>query len=169
MKKKFGKYGLILLLLLGGCIADFQTKLWAQKNLKGKPPVSVIRGFLEVGFLENRGMVFGILNKSDNAHGFISAVTWVRAAVSIAVLIIIVLKRRMPFYVLAPFLLIWMGAVGNLIDAFKLGYVIDFIHIHAGEILDWPFFFNLADAYVCIGTGMLFVSGSFSKKAINNA
>jgi signal peptidase II len=57
-----------------------------------------------------------------------------------------------------------MGAVGNLIDTFTGGYVVDFIHIHAGRFLDWPFFFNLADAYVCIGAGILVLIGIFSRE-----
>ena len=57
-----------------------------------------------------------------------------------------------------------MGAVGNLIDTFAGGCVVDFIHIHAGTFLDWPFFFNLADAYVCVGAGFLVLTGIFNRE-----
>jgi signal peptidase II len=163
MKKTFGKYAVILILLLTGLGADYCTKQWALHQLKNKPVVSAIRGFLELGFVENRGMVFGILNRGDNPHGVLSVVTWVRVAVCIFVSAYIVMKRRMPLLFLLPMCLIWLGAVGNLIDIFRRGYVIDFIHIHAANVLDWPFFFNIADAYVCIGAGMLLMSGFFSK------
>ena len=50
-------------------------------------------------------------------------------------------------------MLFWVGAIGNLIDPFVYGYVVDFIHIHAGNVLNWPFYFNVADA--CITVGMI--------------
>ncbi len=159
MKNQFGKYAFIFLLLVAGLCADQCTKKWANNARRGKPVMTAVPGILELGFIENRGMVFGILNKSDNPHGFISVVTWVRVAVCIAVSIFIVLKRRMSLLFLLPLLFIWMGAVGNLIDTFSLGFVVDFIHIHAWNVLDWPFFFNIADAYVCAGAGILFLSG----------
>jgi signal peptidase II len=161
MKKIFIKYALFFLVLLVGLGADFFSKERARHTLDNKPPVSAIQGFLDLGFIENRGMVFGILNRESHAHAFISFVTWVRVAVCIGVSVFIVMKRQMPFFFLLPFLFIWMGAIGNLIDSFRLGYVVDFIHIHAGKTLDWPFFFNVADAYVCIGAGMLIVTGYF--------
>ena len=162
MKKSFGKYAFIMLFLLAGLYTDRYAKKWAFHHLKGKPAVLTIKNFLELGCIENRGMVFGIFNKSDHPHAFISIVTWMRVAVSIAVGIFICIKRRMPFFFLLPLLFIWMGAVGNLIDSFMLGYVIDFIHIHFGNIIDWPFFFNIADAYICIGAGLLVLNGLFN-------
>jgi signal peptidase II len=162
MKKSFGKYAFIMLFLLAGLYTDRYAKKWAIHHLKGKPAVSAIKNFLELGCIENRGMVFGILNKSDHPHPFISIISWVRVVVSIAVTIFIFIKRRMSFFFLLPLLFIWMGAVGNLINSFTLGYVIDFIHIHVGNILDWPFFFNIADAYICIGAGLLVLSGLFN-------
>ena len=56
---------------------------------------------------------------------------------------------------LLPFLFFWIGALGNLIDPFKYGYVVDFIHIQAGDFLNWPFYFNLADAYITIGVFLI--------------
>jgi signal peptidase II len=159
MKKSFLKYFCILCVVVTGLSADFYTKKCAFHHLKNKPLISAIPGVLQLGYIENRGMVFGILNRGDKPHSIISLVSWVRAAVCLAVSFFIVINRRMPFFFLLPFLVIWLGAVGNLIDTFSLGYVIDFIHIHAGKVLDWPFFFNCADAYVCIGAGLLFLNG----------
>jgi signal peptidase II len=159
MIKSVGKYALILFVLAIGLNADLFTKKWAHDTLKGRPVLKAIPGVLELGFIENRGMVFGILNRSDKPHGFVSVVSWVRLAVCLGVSVYIVMKRAMPFFFLLPLLLIWLGAIGNLIDHFRLRYVIDFIHIHAGTLLDWPFFFNLADAYVCVGAALLFLNG----------
>lgn len=47
------------------------------------------------------------------------------------------------------------GAVGNLIDRVAYGYVIDFIAWHVGDAY-WPTF-NIADAVICVGIGLLFI------------
>lgn len=161
-KNALAKYLLILILIIGGCNADYHSKRWAEHNLKGKQPTTVIKGLLEFGFVENRGMVFGILNKTMPGTGK-------RILVGLRILILILLTafiwkyrgRGILFHL--PFALILAGALGNLIDPFIYGYVVDFIHLSIGGFLDWPFFFNLADAYVTVGIGFLLVFNSFLK------
>lgn len=51
------------------------------------------------------------------------------------------------------------GAFGNTLDRFVRGYVIDFIHWHAGN-LDWPVF-NVADSFVCVGVVLLLTENLF--------
>lgn len=50
--------------------------------------------------------------------------------------------------------LILGGAIGNVIDRFFHGYVIDFIHVHYADIWHYPIF-NIADIGICVG--MVFV------------
>ena len=51
------------------------------------------------------------------------------------------------------------GAVGNLIDRVRLGYVTDFIQVLFGS---WPFpSFNVADAAITVGAGLLIVDALF--------
>ena len=47
------------------------------------------------------------------------------------------------------------GALGNIIDRFRLGYVIDFISWHVGEHY-WPTF-NIADVFVTCGIALLLI------------
>ena len=54
--------------------------------------------------------------------------------------------------------LILGGAIGNLIDRFRLGYVVDFLDVYVnwgGVSHHWPAF-NVADSAICIGIGLLF-------------
>jgi signal peptidase II len=164
MKQTFVKFALVFIILAAGLGADFFSKKWALGKFKNKAPVAAVKGFVDFGFIENRGMVFGILNRGGTPHAVVSAVTWVRVIVCVAVSVYIAMNMKAALLLLLPFLFIWMGAVGNLIDSFARGYVIDFIHIHAGTLLDWPFFFNLADAYVCVGAGILVLIGLFGPK-----
>jgi signal peptidase II len=50
------------------------------------------------------------------------------------------------------------GAVGNLYDRLRFGYVIDFVDLHWFEH-HWPFF-NVADMSICVGVGLLLISMS---------
>ena len=150
MTKTILKPLLILLLTLGGFLADFYSKEWAEKNLRNKPAITLSKHFLDLGFVENRGMVFGMFNgkMSEFSSGIMAAI---RMLILLGLTLFIWIKRKQSFLILLPFLLFWTGAVGNLVDSLFKGYVVDFIHIHAGTILNWPFYFNLADAYVTIG------------------
>jgi signal peptidase II len=165
IKNPLVRYALILLIMLAGCITDLQSKRWAKQTLQGKSPVVFIKGFVELGYSENRGMVFGIMN-DGKPNVFLNALTWVRVGIFIGVSLLIWYWRKRSFWVLFPFLLIWAGAIGNLVDATIRGFVVDFIHIHAGNVLDWPFFFNLADAYLCAGMVLLIVGSFFAPKGI---
>jgi signal peptidase II len=55
--------------------------------------------------------------------------------------------------------LILGGAIGNLIDRFRLGYVVDFLDLYVnvgGQPHHWPAF-NIADSAICIGIALLFL------------
>ena len=85
------KYFLILLLLFAGCSSDYFTKKWAQRNLRGKSSVTMIRGFIDLGFTENKGMVFGILNNSHMGKKAV-VLTIFRLIISAAILIAVFLS-----------------------------------------------------------------------------
>jgi signal peptidase II len=165
MIKTYGKYAIIVFILLAACYGDFSSKQWAKKHIKGKHEITLLRGFVELGFTENRGMVFGLFNNNREAKNFLTGLTLVRALIFFAVMVFIVVQRDKSIFYLVPFMLIWCGALGNLIDSFRWGHVVDFIHIHAGSVIDWPFFFNVADAYVCVGMAILLLSGITARKS----
>ena len=55
------------------------------------------------------------------------------------------------------------GAIGNLIDRFRLGHVIDFLDFHVGSIhYPWPF--NVGDSFIVVGIFLLFYVQFFMKK-----
>jgi signal peptidase II len=163
MQQKIVKYVLIVLVTIGGLSADFFSKKWALNDLRNAPAVTAIKGILDFGFAENRGMVFGIMNNKMNDTSKNSLVA-IRVVILIGLTIFIAVSLKRSIIFLLPFLLFWAGAIGNLIDPFLYGYVVDFIHIQLFGILNWPFFFNLADAYVTIGIGLMLLNEFIVKK-----
>jgi signal peptidase II len=65
----------------------------------------------------------------------------------------------------AGFTLIIAGAIGNLIDGFAYGHVIDYILFHTET---WSFaVFNLADSFITIGAGLVILDELFGPKKVD--
>ena len=119
----------IIMLLIDVLIAavllvfDQFTKHLAVVHLKGQAPYVLIDGVLELQYLENRGSAFGML---QNQKVFILFV----GIVFLAVLLFFLLKlpEQKKFRIVHILLaVIIAGGIGNMIDRFRLDYVVDFI------------------------------------------
>lgn len=124
-------------------VFDQFTKKLAVEKLMNQPAYVLINGVLELDYLENRGVAFGMF---QGQRILIFAV----GIVFLAFLLFI--KFKMPigkkFTVLHIILsCIAAGGIGNMIDRVSLGYVIDFISF---VLIDFPIF-NVADCYVVCG------------------
>ena len=124
-------------------LLDQGTKLWALHSLKPIHSVTVADGFLDLTFVENRGVAFGMF---AGQRWFILVLT----GVIIGALLYFYrsLPQRKEYVPLrAALLLVLSGAVGNIIDRLFRGYVVDFFEF---TFFDWPVF-NVADIYVVAG------------------
>jgi signal peptidase II len=166
MSNAIVKYAVIFFLVLVALFGDLLSKRWAQTTLRGKPTVEFVKGCVEVGYSENRGMVFGIGNNRPAPRSDFRQILLVgiRIALLFGVAVFMVMKRKKSLLFHLPFVLVLAGAAGNVYDNLTTGYVIDFIHIHLGTLLNWPFFFNLADAYLCVGMVILLLAGFLPTK-----
>lgn len=125
---------------------DQLTKSYAVNSLKDKTPVILIRGVLQLYYLPNgnTGAAFGIL--SGHRVLFLLIATLVVGVIVYALISIPDQKRFVILRVLLVF--IAAGGIGNMIDRFMLGYVIDFIYFY---LINFPIF-NVADCYVTVAT-----------------
>ncbi len=59
--------------------------------------------------------------------------------------------------------LVGAGALGNLLDRARLGYVIDWVHWHWYDRFDWPVF-NVADACISVGVALLLAQALLDRR-----
>jgi signal peptidase II len=108
---------------------------------------------LELTRLHNRGAAFSFLAAASGwqRYAFIA----LAAVVCGGLLVWLVrLGSRAPALLGAAIALVMGGALGNVIDRLRLGYVIDFIHFHWQEIWEFPAF-NVADSSITVGAILL--------------
>lgn len=137
-------YILLILVLIA---ADQASKIAVQQMLSGKPSLPIIPGIFHLTYVENRGAAFGLM---EGKQIFFAVV----AALVIIAGLICIYKKSYGKLVNISISMVIAGAVGNLIDRLKLGYVVDFLDFR----IVWNYVFNVADVFVIVGTFLLCVS-----------
>ncbi|MDZ7748177.1 MAG: signal peptidase II [Halofilum sp. (in: g-proteobacteria)] len=133
-------------------VADQLAKLAAVHALVLHDPVAVLP-FLNLTLVHNTGAAFSFLAGAGGwQRGFFIVLTLVIGAVIAVWLARSAWRNRATATALT---LILGGAVGNLVDRVRLGYVIDFVDLHAAG-WHWPAF-NVADAAISCGAVLLAV------------
>jgi signal peptidase II len=141
-------------------MVDQSTKAWAVRRLRFGDDRTIVRGFLNLIYTENRGIAFGQLQDGGAFGRWFFVVLAVAAAT--AVFYYFIRTPRNDDRVLGACALLLAGIIGNLTDRARLGYVIDFIVLHAGSY-HWPTF-NVADASITIGALLLAYDLVFESK-----
>ncbi|MFT3929806.1 MAG: signal peptidase II [Spongiibacteraceae bacterium] len=131
-------------------IGDQLTKRWVEYRLKFQAPIELLP-VLEFHYAENRGAAFSFLHDAGGWQRWLFAAIALVVGVGIAVWMSR-LKREQNL-LLASLALVLGGAVGNLIDRVRYGYVVDFIGAHWGDHY-FPSF-NVADMAITIGAGLM--------------
>jgi len=132
---------------------DQLTKYLAVKYLMLIGSYPVIKNFFHLTYVENKGAAFGML---QNKTLFFIVITVIVGAVLIYSMIKLP-GNSVYNYTLA---MILGGAIGNLIDRVRLGYVVDFI-----DFKFFPAVFNVADSFIVIGAIILGYLMIFKEKA----
>ncbi len=129
-------------------ILDQVSKLWISHSMSLHQSNAILGNFFRLNYRHNPYSAFSL-----NLGGR----TFLTVVAIIAIIIVLAFYwryRKLKHYSIALGLLLG-GAIGNLIDRIRLGEVIDFLDVGIGTTR-WPTF-NVADAAITIGVGMLFV------------
>jgi signal peptidase II len=109
--------------------------------------------FLNIVHMRNHGVSFGMLQ----SHTAIKQWLLIIIALAISVWIIRMLLQTRSKYEFFGFSMILAGALGNIVDRLRFGYVVDFIELYINEKLRWPAF-NVADSSIVSGVGIVLVA-----------
>jgi len=115
---------------------------------------TIVEGLVRLTYVQNRGAAFGILSEAGLPYQSLMF-----SVVSLLALLAIALYAwRMPVQSRLPqtaLAMVMGGAVGNLLDRARLGYVIDYVDMYWGPH-HWPAF-NVADSAITVGVALLVI------------
>jgi signal peptidase II len=148
----FGRAQLLRCYLLAALVVglDWWTKSLASSLLDYGVP-RVITPLFNLTLLHNRGAAFSLLSEAGGWQH------WLLGGIALAVSVaIVVALRRLPRTARLQGLglaLVLGGAIGNLGDRLRYGYVVDFFQVHYQDLY-WPAF-NIADSAITVGAALL--------------
>ncbi len=122
----------------------------------GTEPIVLVDGYLELRYAENCGAAFGVMR---SAPAFARKLVFGVAATlaSIALMLMFVRGRGGALFAWSVPMIV-SGAIGNLYDRVRFGYVVDFIRFHLEDGWEWPTF-NVADCGITVGVILLVLDG----------
>ncbi len=147
---------------------DAFTKWLVNQHIALHDAVPIIPNLFQLVHVRNTGAAFGI---GANAESRLVPLLLNVGALAVFVMVVIyAMRTAVTDRLLQTGLhLILGGAIGNLVDRFRFGYVVDFLDAYVtigGREHHWPAF-NVADSAICIGIGLLFLD--MRKKPEENA
>ena len=137
-------------------VADQITKLLVLNRIPLFSRIEVIPGLIHLTYVQNTGAAFSSFQ----------GMRWLFVGIFLlltAMLVLEYFKKPMSFATFDRFCLaaIYGGALGNVIDRVRLGFVVDMISV---EFIDFPVF-NVADCFITCGSILLLVHLIFFNKA----
>lgn len=143
----------VALAIVAGVLAlDQATKFWVKDELLVFPRAIEVTSFFNIVWVWNQGVSFGLFGGGATP-------AWALGGLAVAIVLGLgVWLWRTPSQPIAVALsLVIGGAIGNVIDRARWGAVFDFLDFHAMG-WHWPAF-NVADASIVIGVGVLLLDG----------
>ncbi len=149
MAKRIGILAAVVALLVA---ADLLTKQVAVDELRGQSSVTVIDGFWDFRYAENRGIAFSL---DRHLPATIRRPLVVGMGIVVLGLLIWLAIKGLTGHWLerTGYTLAIGGAIGNLSERLVRGFVVDFVDWHLGSF-QWPIF-NLADSFLVMGVLLL--------------
>lgn len=149
-KRKYAILVLTTILILG---LDQITKSAIMNHFHLGETLPVIQNYFNITYVQNKGAAFGILNQAPESF----RVPFFIIVPLLALGLMLYIFRRISdrdIKTAAALSLVISGAIGNLIDRFALGYVVDFLDFHWQWGYHFPAF-NVADSAICVGVGLI--------------
>ena len=144
-------------------ILDQVSKYLIVKNIPLFGQKVIIKDFFSLYYCQNTGSAFSMFADKSWGIYFLSIVS-----LALSFLIVVAIYQSMKiksFWLRLSFVLFLAGAIGNLIDRFRLKYVVDFLRFDFGSYT-FPIF-NFADICAVVATALLLILVIFDNKTID--
>jgi signal peptidase II len=152
VERRATRWGLFVGIAIAVVIVDQLTKAWLVANVQPGGAIEVLGDWLRLIHGRNDGGLFGLFGGS--------AAVLAIASLAVIGLIIAYHARSKPNVVLSIALgLLLGGAIGNLLDRIRFGYVIDFVDAGIGTLRFYTF--NVADSAISIAILLLILLALF--------
>lgn len=155
MKTRYCIYGLIILV---GVILDQWTKYLIVQHIQSPDDFQHWLPVLSIVRTHNLGISYGMLSSMNLGPWFYGVLS-----LSIMVFLMYMILNTQRLIAQLAFTLMISGAIGNVIDRFVHGYVIDFISVHWFEKYHF-YVFNVADIFVSCGAGLMILDALIEKR-----
>jgi signal peptidase II len=149
------KYRTLFACALLSVALDQFTKHWVHTHFQWGESFPVLNSVFALTYVRNTGAAFGLFHRAPPSfrEPFFLAVPFL--ALGVIAVLFSKLREGQSWSAIALSLIVG-GAVGNLIDRVRFGYVIDFLDVHWKEVYHWPAF-NVADSCIVAGVAILFI------------
>jgi len=145
-------------------VIDQLSKAYIVKTYAVYHGIAIINNFFSLYHVHNTGSAFSFL--ADKEWG-IYVLTAISSLLAIGVLYLMIkASAKRDFLTSGALMLLFSGAVGNLIDRYRFHYVVDFLRFDFGSYT-FPIF-NIADICAVLGTIMIIAIVLFLPKRIEN-
>lgn len=151
----------LLLLMVFIILADQFTKGAIQTSFRYGETLPIIENFFDITHVHNTGAAWSFGANAGKTFRVIMFL--ILPVIAVGIFAVVLIKSlKGPFYMSLVYALIIAGAIGNLIDRFSLGYVVDFIDVHWYEH-HFPIF-NIADISISIAFILIVIDSLFLAK-----
>ena len=130
-------------------ILDHVTKWLAVESIRGKPDVVLINGVFRLTYCENTGMAFSLFSENTLVLAIITLI----ALLALAAYTLSLKQKKLNIQTIGMMFILG-GGIGNLVDRFFSGYVVDFFDFY---LINFAVF-NVADTFVTVGAGLFILS-----------
>ena len=148
------KYFLLLIISGSMIVLDQYTKFMVTLHIPLNYSVQVVEGFFNLTHIRNSGVAFGLFADQQYEYKALMFITISTIAI-MAILVIFHQNQKSKKLVQMGLILIFSGAIGNLIDRTLHGGIIDFVDF-VFKGYHFPAF-NIADSCITIGVSLMVI------------
>ena len=130
-------------------VADQAAKAVVTGALAPGESVDIVGDLVRIVFGQNSGALFGLFKDNAAMFGIVSLVV-------IGLIVVYHARSAGSLYLTVTLGLLLGGAIGNMVDRLRLGYVVDFVDVGLGTMRFYTF--NVADSAISLAILLLFVA-----------